>query len=549
MRTMLALAGVLGLWLSAPMAGQVPEKHVHPPAAPGGAGLGEVTFPNSGAPAAQSPFFRGLALLHSFEYEEAAEGFRDAQKADPSFAMAFWGEAVTYSHLLWGEDDPAAARQALARLAPTREARLDRAGTPRERAFGNAFEALYAEGDLPSRVRGFAAGMREVAARYPDDPDAGAFMSLALMFSDYVGRLPANERRAARDDAITFAERVFATHPRHPGGVHYLIHATDNPEFAPRGLEAARRYAAIAPDAEHALHMPSHIFVQLGLWDDAVSSNERAWAASRAEVAARKLSNADLSFHALQWLQYGYLQQGRYQAAQGLIATAREVLSGVDLTNALHVDARYTVGWLSFTYGANTGDWSSATCDAIREPAAGVSGSDRDRSFRSVAVYQAAVAGVVCNRPDSGLDALRARVAAVTADEPHAPLLKMALLHGRLLSIIRGTTQDLDAVLAEVPPPGRSPVGPPTTLRTDELVGEALLKAGRPKEAVAAYERALTATPRRSPALLGLARARLAASDQQGAAEAYRQLLQNWHKADEPIPARDEARRGSTVSP
>ena len=115
---------------------------------------------------------------------------------------------------------------------------------------------------------------------------------------------------------IAFAQRVFAADPSHPGGVHYLIHATDDPELAPRGLEAARRYAEIAPEAEHALHMPSHIFVQLGLWSDAVASDERAWAASRAEVTARKLSNADLSFHSLQWLHYAYLQSGRYRASR-----------------------------------------------------------------------------------------------------------------------------------------------------------------------------------------------------------------------------------------
>ena len=161
------------------------------------------------------------------------------------------------------------------------------------------------------RVRGFADAMRGVTARYSDDIDAAAFTSLALMFVGQVGQLPPDQRRTVRDDAITFAQRVFAANPNHPGGVHYLIHATDDPELAPRGLEAARRYAEIAPEAEHALHMPSHIFVQLGLWRDAVASDERAFAASRAEVAARKLSNAELSFHSLQWLQYAYLQSGR----------------------------------------------------------------------------------------------------------------------------------------------------------------------------------------------------------------------------------------------
>jgi hypothetical protein len=148
--------------------------------------------------------------------------------------------------------------------------------------------------------------------------------------------------------------KCFREDPEHPGGAHYLIHATDNPELAPRGLTAARRYAEIAPDAEHALHMPSHIFVQLGLWQDVVASNERAWAASRAEIVARKLPNTELSFHSLQWLQYGYLQAGRYKDARQTIATARQVLSGIDLASVPSPDARYTVGFLEFQQATNT---------------------------------------------------------------------------------------------------------------------------------------------------------------------------------------------------
>ena len=236
-------------------------------------GLGAVSFANSGAAAAQAPFQRGLALLHSFEYDQAAEAFRAAQAADPAFAMAFWGEALTYSHLLWGEDDADAARRVLGRLGASREARLAKAGTARERAFGEAIEALFVDGTLPVRVRGFADAMRVVALAYPDDLDAGSFASLASMFAAYVGDLAATEQQAARDAAVDFAQRVFTANPNHPGGAHYLIHACDNPASASRGLEAARRYAQIAPEAEHALHMPSHIFVQLGLWPDTVASN------------------------------------------------------------------------------------------------------------------------------------------------------------------------------------------------------------------------------------------------------------------------------------
>lgn len=538
-------ACLLILTVAAGAFAQEPERHAHG-AGRTSAGLGVVAFANSGAPGAQEPFLRGLALLHSFEYRDAAEGFREAQAADAGFAMAFWGEALTYSHLLWGMDDAAAARRVLQRLGATPEDRLARAGTPRERAYGAAIEALYADGDLPARVNGFAAAMRRVAEGYPDDVDAAAFTSLALMFAEYVGNLPPEQRTAARSDAIALAERVFTKSPQHPGGAHYLIHATDDPAFAARGLEAARRYAAIAPDAEHALHMPSHIFVQLGFWDDAVASNERAWAASKAEVADRKLSNAELSFHSLQWLQYGYLQQGRHRASRDLIATARQVLAGVDLADPQHVDARHTVGWLEFVQAANTGQWSGAVCTLgpPRESPAPV--SDRERSFRAIALYQAAIIAVMCGPAEAGVEAIRARVDALAPDDRAAALPRLALRHARLLAYVRGgAAADLEALLADAPRPERAPVGPPPTLRTDELLGEARLKAGRPREAIAAYERALELTPNRSPALLGLARARAAAGDRAGAAEAYRKLLANWKNADGNLPALAEARDGA----
>ena len=313
-----AVAGALLLSVSTPPAahGRGQERHTHHAAAEV-SGLGAVSFANSGAAAAQPAFQRGLAFLHSFEYDQAAEAFRAAQTADPSFAMAFWGEALTYSHLLWGEDDADAARRALGRLGASRDARLAKAGTPRERAFGEAIEALFVDGTLPVRVRGFSDAMRVVALAYPDDLDAGSFAALASMFAAYIGDSSAVERQAARDAAVDFAQRVFTANPNHPGGAHYLIHACDDPAFAARGLEAARRYAQIAPEAEHALHMPSHIFVQLGLWRDTVASNERSWAASQKEVAALKLTNADLSFHALLFEQYAHLQLGHYRASRG----------------------------------------------------------------------------------------------------------------------------------------------------------------------------------------------------------------------------------------
>ena len=348
--------------------------------------------------------------------------------------MAFWAEALTYSHLLWGEDDVAAARRALSRLGSTRDARLAKAGTPRERAYGAAVEALYAESDLAGPrawlCRCDASGR---GACTPDDLDAAAFTSLALMFAEY---LSANCHPTSGLPPELMPSRLrsasFRTDPRHPGGTHYLIHATDDPALAARGLDAARLYARIAPDAEHALHMPSHIFVQLGLWDDAVASNERAWAASKAEVRCKK------TLECRPQLPCAAMAPIRLPATGSLPRGARSdrhraaVLAGVDLNAALHVDARYTVGWLEFVHAANTGEWSGDVCRQSEPADAQVTSSDRERSFHALAAYRGAVAPVMCGLGDGAVAAIRARVDALPATDSSERTLRTALLHARL---------------------------------------------------------------------------------------------------------------------
>jgi tetratricopeptide (TPR) repeat protein len=542
LRTTLLAAAFSAAVVSAVCGQTVPHNHA-------GATLGDVTFPNSGATAAQEPFLRGLALLHSFEYERAAAAFQEAQQADKAFAMAYWAEALTHSHLLWGEDDPASAGEVLAKLGPTVEARLAQAGTTRERQYGAAIEALFADTILAVRTRSFADSLRRISAQYPEDVDAAAFTSLALLMMEYVSPLPAEQRRAARDTAILIAERIYRARPRHPGAVHYLIHATDDPAFAARGLGAARTYAVIAPDAEHAQHMPSHIFLQLGLWDDVASSNERAWAASRAEVSAHNLTGADVSFHDLQWLQYAYLQQGRYRAARALVDTARTVLTDVDLSSSLHVDARYAVGVLQFMYAAHTGEWTGAAC---RRPAESsyqqTPRSERERTFMLITAYQAAVSAVMCG--DSAAPAIqfvRKQSTALRPGDPSRATFLTAQLHVAALTAQKqgNFAHAIELLSAEANGPARPAIGPPPLLRTHELLGDALLKSGLPRDAIAAYARALELTPNRVQALLGLARARNAAGDRVGAAAAYRQLASIWQRADEDMPEVAEVRVGA----
>ena len=277
--------------------------------------VGEVAFANSGAAAAQAEFLRGLAQLHNFEYEDAAAHFREAQKIDPGFAMAYWGEAMTKNHGIWHEQDRGAALEVLSRLGATPAAREAKAATEREKLYLGAIDTLYGDGSKEDRDQTYVAAMARLYQRYPADVDAAAFYALAILSSAEQGRDFATYMRAA-----AVLEEVFPLHPHHPGVVHYLIHSYDDPIHAPLGLRPARIYAQIAPDAGHAQHMTSHIFLALGMWDEVVKSNETATAVVNHH---RELGGRPPGFcgHYNEWLEYAYLQLDR-------IPDARRVLEG-----------------------------------------------------------------------------------------------------------------------------------------------------------------------------------------------------------------------------
>src|SRR4051794_38885043 len=199
--------------------------------------VGEVAFASSGAAAAQEPFLHGLALLHNFEYEDAAEQFQKAEAIDPGFAMAYWGEAMTHNHAVWMQQEPDAARAVLLRLGTTPEARLAKAPTARERDYLRAVEILYSPGSKEERDVRYSDAMAALHGRYPDDVDATAFYALSLLGTAHQGRDFAIYMRSA-----ALLEEVLPTHPRHPGVLHYLIHSYDDPIHAPLGVRAARLY-------------------------------------------------------------------------------------------------------------------------------------------------------------------------------------------------------------------------------------------------------------------------------------------------------------------
>ncbi len=473
---------------------------------------GDVAFANSGAPAAQAPFLTGLALLHDFEYRAAKLAFQQAEAADSSFAMAYWGEAMTYNHPVWMQQDAAAARAALARLGPTPEARAAKAGTQRERDYLAAVEILYGDGDKAARDFRYADAMAALHARYPDDVDATAFDALALLGTSHDGRDVATYMKSA-----ALLEEVYPSHLRHPGVLHYMIHSYDDPIHAPLGLRAARRYGALAADAPHALHMTSHIFIALGMWDETIAANE---AAIRSETAHDRTAGRtpDGCGHYANWLFYADLQEGRGAEAQaGLAACRASAVSNTrdaDEYEGMRVMQVVDTGrWVPGEALASTGAPAPDRIftDAYGEAVAALRAAD-------VAALQAASTRLTAAAP-----AVTAQVAA-NASASRSDRESPALMADQIAAVARLRGGDADGFtglrkVAEAETGLPMEFGPPVVaLPTFELLGDELLRAHRPAEAAAAFKAGLARAPGRTRALKGLAEAQRLAGDAPGAA-------------------------------
>jgi tetratricopeptide (TPR) repeat protein len=507
--------------------------------------LGSIDFPTSGARAAQPAFIRGVLLLHSFEYDDAKESFVEAERLDPGFAMAYWGEAMTVNHPLWAQTAPAQAQAALAKLAPTLAGRLAKAPTQKEKDWLASLEPLYGAGDKLTRDLGYAAALRDMHAKYPDDLEVTAFYALATLGTSETTRDYAIYMRAA-----ALADSVFAKNPKHPGAVHYLIHAFDDPVHAPLGLRYADIYATIAPAASHALHMPAHIYFAMGLWDEAVVMNERSARAADDRVAAKHLGIDDRGFHALLWLTYAYLQQGRYQDARGILNQLEsDAVKGGSPRTRSHL-ALARAAWL-----VETRHWMDA------KPRVGATGLGADAVAADLFAigYAAAKAGNVAAarearqqmaapsgapsgyaaQPMSGMPMAGAgvgsQVPAVMATELDAVMLFAEGRKDDAVAMARKAAAVEDALSFEFGPP--VPAKP-----AHELLGELLLDAGHPAEAQKEFEIAMKRAPSRALSLLGLFRAATAAKDTTTARRAADDLRRVWHRADADIAELREIR-------
>ncbi|MFN0084806.1 MAG: hypothetical protein ACKVX9_05420 [Blastocatellia bacterium] len=518
--------------------------------------LGSIDFPTSGSAESQAAFLRGVAAMHSFWYEEALEAFQESTKIDPDFAMGHWGEAMTYNHPIWLQQDAEPARRALARIKDT--SRL----LPHERAFIEAACVLYGEGDKLTRDLAYAAAMEKMHRDHPDNLEIATFYALSLL-----GTVRPGEKGFARQmKAGAVALEVYQKNPNHPGAAHFVIHAFDDPEHAILALPAAFRYAQIAPAASHARHMPSHIFLQLGMWAEAAASNEVAWKVSDDWVKSKRLALNLRDYHSNHWLTYVYCQQGRYSGAEGRIDFlrrtmkdhGRESVRWYDDTVAAYIveSQRWELAGKLFDSPpaqAAGDDHSShashgAAPAAAPKPAAAQTMVPNSRRGMSLPLFVRALAAASTGAPNA--EALLAEMRANRgqgSDAYGAKLLEIRELE--IAALIAAAKKNFDEAISamkratqleeEMSPPS----GPPSLIKpSHELFGEILLAAGKPKEAATQFATALSRQPNRARSLLGAARAAAREGDKALAMERYAKLLGIWAEADPNLSELREAR-------
>ena len=496
--------------------------------------VGSFEFPTSASAEAQRHFLRGAAFLHSFGWIQAIGEFHAAQEIDPDFAMAYWGESLSYNHPLFSQMDPAEPRRALERLAPTRAGRLAKAPTEREKGFLNAVEILWGEGDHVQRRVGYMDAMSDLYGQYPNDTEVAAFYALSML-SASTATQDLTQRLNVRAGTITL--NLFEHNPDHPGAAHYTIHAFDSPMLAPLSLQAAYRFSEIAPAVAHAVHMPTHIFIQHGMWDRVSSNNESAY------TVARELWRPDdpiggEAFHPLDWGQYGDLQLGDYARARKWtdrlesMAFEGAFLEGGPRGAPGQARVVNNVPLLRARYVVETEEWAVRPItdeSSMHELLATGMSAARTGDQATAALAEAALKGMADRGPNGNT------MARIMSKEVGA-LLHAGMGHG---AVVTGLMDEAQEIVDEgaVPRGAASPVKP-----VYELYGEILLDLDQPADAIEKFETSLLRLPNRPRSLLGLARAYARTGNRDMAAEAYEKLTEVWSGRDS-LAGFQEARR------
>jgi hypothetical protein len=486
------------------------EVHSHPPPEK----LGTVSFTTSCAPGVARDFERSVALLHSFAYSAAEQSFRKVAAADPGCAMAHWGIAMSYYHQLWS---PPGAEDLHAGQIEIDEAARLKGSTPRERQFIAAAAAYYKDADRLTpqiRAKAYAEAMAEAARGNPKDTETQVFYALSL-----IATAPAEDgRHANQKRAAAILEPVFRSQPDHPGAAHYLIHAYDSAELAPRGLAAARAYSKIAPSAPHALHMPSHIFTRLGLWNDSIASNLAARAAAQIQ------GDQGEELHAMDYLTYAYLQRGQVSEAEQVLAALREM--GALASPGSDFKVGYAATAMPVRVAVERHAWSEAIELQVLPGSA--------PHVAALVFWARALSASRAGHPqlaDGDIAKIEASEVQLKAagNDYWAGQVEVLLKEAKAWQLAANGNATASAQLFRAAADAEDaveklPVTPGPVVPAREQLGELLLEQGHPKEALAEFQLSLLAAPGRRGALTGAAKAADLAGESKIAARLRAQL-------------------------
>ncbi len=477
--------------------------------------LGKVNFPTSCTAEVQPTIEKGVALLHSFQYKESEQTFADAASREPKCAMAHWGKAMARFHQLWDFPDDKTLKEGRKDIETAQKLR---SANPREQGFIDAAAAFFQKKSKMAhadRTKAYSTVLERLYRQNPGDVEIGSFYALSLVsLADEESDTTANLQKA-----ISVLDPLLQQHPDHPGVAHYMIHATDRPEFAAQGLDAARRYAAIAPDSAHALHMPSHIFVRLGLWQDSITSNIAA-NASGAHAAEMHLAEFHYQTHAMDFLSYSYLQSGQEAKAREVIEHTNHVVGASDEDKADHR------AYLAARTALELHRWKEAA--VLPVPAIRKNWNDTTYWARAIGAARSGdVAGaetdvkeltqLVADREK------RSKKSGYNVSTEKATDLREA---EAWLAFAKGRSEEalgeLRAAAEHQDRNGGESVGVPAR----EMLADMLLELKRPAEAITEYKTVLKNSPNRFDGLLGAARSAQASGDAGGAQSFYAKLAQ-----------------------
>jgi tetratricopeptide (TPR) repeat protein len=483
--------------------------------------LGKVSFPISCAPGSQKEFERGIALLHSFGYEEAEQQFVALAQKDPSCAMAHWGIALSLFHQIWERPEPAVLQRGHDEME---KAQKLGAKTERERAYISALAIFYADPastDYLKRASGYSDAMGRVYKQYPTDLEAGAFYALSLLASEPPNDTSLSHQKAA----VAVLLPLFQQQPDHPGLAHYIIHSCDSPQLAPTALAAARSYAEIAPSSAHAVHMPSHIFARLGLWQEDIAANQKSVALTE---QSSEMFMRGHELHAMHFLLYAYIQTGQDEAAQNILQQAKAIVA----TPPMKGDDSGMLEYYGFAaahfpalYDLEMRHWSDA---AALQPAAGAPPHLQMITYWAGTIASAHMGDVEATRDNAkkfneAVEATRKSKYAYMLEGPNSAsgevqawLAFAEKNNDEALRQMRQVADTQDKVgKAEVDIPAR------------EMLADMLLELNQPQLALVEYEKAMKTDPNRFNELAGAAEAAKAANQPEKANAYYAQLLKN----------------------